>query len=180
MQNNNYLVWIDLEMTGLSVENDTILEIATIITDNTLRIIAEGPHFIIHHSDAALSKMDQWCIIQHGKSGLTEASRRSKVTLQEAEQKTVEFLNHYCFPKTAPLCGNSVYQDRNFLRKYMPSIDQYLHYRIIDVTSVKECIRRWYPNNSATEFKKSDSHRALDDIKESINELAHYRANFFK
>jgi oligoribonuclease len=180
MQNNNYLVWIDLEMTGLNVETDVILEIATIITDNDLKIIAEGPRFVIHQSNEVLKTMHPWCVEQHGKSGLTEAVKKSTITEREAQEKTLEFIKEYCFPNTAPLCGNSVYQDKIFLRKYMPLIDRYVHYRIIDVTSIKECVRRWYPSNPATEFKKPETHRAMDDIKESIKELMHYRINFFK
>lgn len=177
---DDLLVWIDLEMTGLKPENDMILEIATLITNNKLELIAKGPEFIIHQSDVVLETMNDWCKKQHSKTGLTQAVRDSIVSLAQAEQQTLEFIQLYCKKETSPLCGNTVYQDRAFLRKHMPKIDQFLHYRIIDVSSIKELVKRWYPKDPLTEFKKSDTHRALTDIQESVNELKQYHDAFFK
>ena len=177
---DDLLVWVDLEMTGLEPEKDMILEIATLITDNSLEIVAKGPELIIYQSDVVLGSMNAWCKKQHGKTGLTEAVRASTISLQEAERQTLEFIQTYCKKQTSPLCGNTIYQDRAFLHKHMPKIDQFLHYRIIDVSSVKELVKRWYPQNPSIEFKKSDSHRALADIQESVSELKQYRDAFFK
>lgn len=174
------LVWIDLEMTGLDPDKDKVLEIATLITDNALTVIAEGPELIIHQEDSVLQSMNDWCQKQHAKTGLTQAVRASTVSLEQAEQQTLKFIEQYCKKGTSPLCGNTIYQDRAFLRKHMPKIDQFLHYRIVDVSSVKELVKRWYPNNPLSNFKKSDSHRALADIQESVKELTQYRDAFFK
>jgi len=179
MRSADNLVWIDLEMSGLDVERDVILEIATIITDRQLNELAQGPVFSIHQSDEILNTMDPWCRGQHGKSGLTEAVRKSTTTIEQAEEITLEFLRDYCFAKKSVLCGNSVWQDRIFLRRYMPRITDFLHYRIIDVSSVKELISHWYPTSPDLSFVKKDTHRALDDIRESIAELRHYRMKFF-
>ena len=173
------LAWIDLEMTGLCPEKDYILEIASLVTDNQLNIIAQGPSIIIHQPEAALRMMNDWVAKQHAKTGLVEAVERSIITVEQAEQETIAFLGTYCKPGTSPLCGNSVWQDRAFIRLAMPSLNNFLHYRIIDVTSIKEVIKYWYPNDPRTAFKKQDSHRALDDIKESVAELAYYRQKFF-
>lgn len=180
MQSDSYLFWLDLEMTGLDPNKETILEIASIITDNNLNIIAEGPNIIIHHSEEILEKMDPWCIKQHGISGLTESVRKSKTSLAEAEEQTFNFLSKYCTKNSALLCGNSVYVDRSFLQKLMPKIDQYLNYRIIDVTTVKELVRRWHPEDPFILFEKASTHRALEDVYESIKELQHYRRFFFR
>jgi len=180
MKSGDYLVWIDLEMTGLDPQHDAILEIATIVTDGSLQIIAEGPSCAIHHPDIVLRTMDSWCREHHGASGLTERVRSSTITLAEAEQQTVAFLHEWCLPKTAPLCGNSVYHDRAFLRRWMVELEQFLHYRIIDVSTVKELVRRWYPETLAKRYEKEENHRALLDIRESIIELQYYRASFFK
>lgn len=177
---DDLLVWIDLEMTGLDPNKDSILEIATLITDNNLGLIAKGPELVIHQSNTVLEAMNDWCKKQHGKTGLTEAVRASTISLEEAERQTLEFIQTYCKKESSPLCGNTVYQDRAFLRKYMPKIDQFLHYRIVDTSSVKELVKRWYPKDPLTEFKKSDTHRALADIQESVNELKQYRDAFFK
>ncbi len=174
------LVWLDLEMTGLVIATDVILEIATVITDGNLNVIAEGPSFIIHQPEEQLAAMGKWCQDHHGKTGLTEAVRQSTVTLQRAQEETFDFIAQHCAPNTGVLAGNSVWQDRVFLDKYMPSISSYLHYRIIDVTSVKEIVRRWYPEDKKTEYQKSDRHRALSDVYESIAELKHFRINFFR
>lgn len=173
------LVWIDLEMTGLDSSVDTILEIATIVTSNQLNSIAQGPALVIHHEDAVLDRMDEWNKKHHGRSGLVDAVRASKVSLKEAEDATLEFLSQCCKKKSAPLCGNSVWQDRIFLKKYMPRLDEFLHYRIIDVSSIKEVVKRWYPESPFANFVKKENHRAHEDITQSIEELKHYRAYFF-
>jgi oligoribonuclease len=174
------LVWLDLEMTGLVIATDVILEIATVITDGNLNVIAEGPSFIIHQPEEKLAAMGKWCQDHHGKTGLTESVRYSTTTLQQAEEETLAFIAQHCAPNTGILAGNSVWQDRVFLDKYMPSITNYLHYRIIDVSSVKELLRRWYVEDKKTEYQKSERHRALSDVYESIAELKHFRMNFFR
>ena len=173
------LVWIDLEMTGLNPSQDTILEIATMVTNNELDILGLGPSLVIHQDEQALAVMDEWNRNHHGRSGLIDAVRASVVTLQEAEEKTIAFIAQHCPKNTAPLCGNSVWQDRIFLRKYMPRVDDFLHYRIIDVSSVKETIKRWYPKSPYETFVKAENHRAHEDIIQSIEELKHYQAYFF-
>lgn len=173
------LVWIDLEMTGLDPAIDTILEIATVVTDNDLKIIAQGPSLVIKQDESVLQNMNDWCKIQHGKSGLCDAVRASEITLEEAEELTLAFLKQHAQENMSPLCGNSVWNDRLFLTKYMPRITNFLHYRLIDVSSIKEVVSRWYPNNPLTSFKKSDNHRAEEDILASIKELEHYRRTFF-
>jgi oligoribonuclease len=173
------LVWIDLEMTGLCPEKDHILEIASLVTDSQLNILAQGPSLIIHQNEQVLSCMNDWVLKQHGHSGLLDAVRSSTITIAQAEQETLEFVSQYCVTGKSPLCGNSVWQDRAFLRLAMPKLNDFLHYRIIDVTAVKELVRRWYPQSPFAEFKKKDGHRALEDIKESVAELVHYRKHFF-
>lgn len=179
MNKKEHLVWIDLEMTGLNVEIDVILEMATIVTDNQLNIIEEGPALILHQPQAALTMMDDWVRTQHTKSGLVDAVKISSMTIAVAQEETLDFIKKYCPPQDAILCGNSVWQDRIFLRKYMPRLVEYLHYRIIDVSSVKELAMRWYPSSPYVKFEKPDNHRALEDIRSSIKELAHYRKYFF-
>lgn len=176
---HNRIVWIDCEMTGLDIVRDSILEIAVLVTDNSLEIIAEGPDLVIHASQEELERMDDWCKKHHGESGLTAAARASKISIQDAENQVLEFLKKHCDAQKAPLAGNSVYQDRAFLRVYMPRLEKFLHYRTVDVSSVKELVRRWYPKRKDRFFDKSKSHRALEDIRESIAELAHYKKNFF-
>ena len=173
------LVWLDLEMTGLNIVNDVILEIACVITDGNLDVIAQGPSFIINQPEEKLAGMGKWCQDHHGKTGLTDAVRQSTISLEQAELETIAFIKQHCAIHTAVLAGNSVWQDRVFLDKYMPSITNYLHYRIVDVTSVKELVKRWYPQDRNIEFKKSDRHRALSDVYESIAELKHFRKYFF-
>lgn len=183
MNNNNIknsnLIWIDLEMTGLNPEHDKILEIALIITNPQLEILAEGPHYVIYQPDEVLDTMNDWCKENHAKSGLIEAVKKSTTTLKHAEEHMLECIKKYCNPETGMLCGNSVWNDRNFLQKYMPRIPQYLHYKLIDTTSIQQVVQRWYPDNPHNEFKKQETHRALDDIRESIEELKHYRNYFF-
>lgn len=179
MKKKEHLVWMDLEMTGLNVDVDVILEIATIITDNQLNIIAEGPALIIHQPHAALDLMDDWVRNQHTKTGLVDAVTKSSMTVAVAQEETLDFIKEFCPPRDGILCGNSVWQDRAFLRKYMPRISEYLHYRIVDVSSVKELVSRWYPGTPYVKFEKPDNHRALEDVRGSIKELAHYRKYYF-
>jgi oligoribonuclease len=171
------LVWIDLEMSGLDPDTCRILEIATLVTDDQLNVVAEGPDLVIHQPDEVLAAMDEWCTSHHGASGLTDAVRASTISLAEAERRTLAFIEPYTKAGASPLCGNSVWQDRRFLAKYMPELDAYLHYRLVDVSTLKELARRWFPGIKAP--TKGDAHRALDDIRESIAELAFYREHLF-
>ena len=177
MQDKNYLVWMDLEMTGLDVQRDQIMEIATIITDASLNEIAQGPVIAIHITDDHLAQMDDWCQATHGASGLTQACRQSRVSLAQAEQQTLDFIRQYVPEKEALLCGNSICQDRKFIERYMPLVDAYLHYRLWDVSSFKEAAKRWNPAVVAAVQKKG-THTALEDIRESILEMRHYRDHF--
>ena len=172
------LIWIDLEMTGLDTDNDQIIEVATIVTDDHLNILAEGPVLAVHQPDRILNAMDEWNTRQHGQSGLIERVRRSKLTAQDAEQQTIEFLKKWVNPKTSPMCGNSICQDRRFLHRLMPELEQYFHYRNLDVSSVKELGKRWRPEIMSG-LKKNASHLAMDDIRDSIAELKYYRQYFF-
>jgi oligoribonuclease len=170
---NNNLIWIDLEMTGLSPERDVIIEIATIVTDADLNILAEGPVFAIHQCDAVLNSMDEWNTRQHGGSGLLDRVRSSTITTRAAEQATIDFLSEWVPPGKSPMCGNSICQDRRFLARYMPRLEAYFMYRNLDVSTLKELTKRWYPDVPG--FSKKSSHLALDDIRDSIAELKHYR-----
>ncbi|WP_252120561.1 oligoribonuclease [Candidatus Chromulinivorax destructor] len=176
--NNNRLIWIDLEMTGLDPVKDKILEIATIVTDDELNIIAEGPNLVIYQPNEVLAEMNEWCQIQHNKTGLVKAVQESEVSLEEAEQLTLEFLYEHCDENSTPMCGNSVWQDKLFIQQHMPDLAKFFHYRILDVSSIKLVINRWTKKYKL--FKKLETHRALDDIKESIGELKCYKENFFK
>ncbi|MFA6029072.1 MAG: oligoribonuclease [Elusimicrobiota bacterium] len=178
MQDQRNLVWMDLEMTGLEPDRDRILEIATIITDGQLNTLAEGPVLAIHQPPEVLERMDPWCVEHHGSSGLTQRCLESKVTVEEAERMTLDFVREYCPNRAVPLCGNSIHQDRRFLVRYMPKLNEYLHYRIVDVSSFKEVLERWYRDDFARPSKRK-SHLALDDIRESILELSEYRKRFF-
>lgn len=173
------LIWIDLEMTGLDTNNDYIIEIATIVTDSELNILAEGPTLAIHQPDAVLEGMDEWNTRQHGGSGLTERVRNSTITEAEAEKATLEFLQEYVPANASPMCGNSICQDRRFLARCMPELEDYFHYRNLDVSSLKELARRWAPKVEKS-FKKNGSHLAMDDVKDSIRELQHYREHLIK
>ena len=174
MQNKDNLIWIDLEMTGLDTDNDLIIEIATIVTDAQLNVLAEGPVMAIHQTDAILNGMDEWNTNQHGKSGLTQRVRDSAINEAEAEAKTLEFLKQWVPERASPMCGNSICQDRRFLHRCMPQLEAYFHYRNLDVSSLKELAQRWAPE-VAKGFKKSEAHLAMDDIRESIAELKYYR-----
>lgn len=175
---NPKLVWLDMEMTGLDPQKEGIIEMATIITDSQLNILEEGPNLVIHQSQVLLQDMDPWNTKHHEKSGLLEEVRKSKITVKQAEKLTLEFIKNYCAPKKSPLCGNSVHHDRRFLEFHMPEIHEYLHYRHIDVSTVKSLAKFWYPKVKFP--KKNNAHRALDDIRESIEELKDYRKKFFK
>lgn len=173
------LIWIDLEMTGLNPDTDRIIEIATVVTDAHLNVLAEGPVLAIHQKDMVLNAMDEWNTRQHGQSGLTERVRRSTITEADAEAQTLAFLSRFVDPKKSPICGNSICQDRRFLYRQMPKLEGYFHYRNLDVSTVKELARRWYPD-LLQRFTKKSSHLAMDDIKDSIEELRYYRQYFFK
>jgi oligoribonuclease len=179
MAKGNRLVWIDLEMTGLDPEQERIIEMATLITDSELNLIAEGPVLAVHQSDALMGAMDEWCTRTHGKSGLTQRVKDSRISEAEAEQQTLAFLREHLQPGDSPLCGNSIGQDRRFLVKYMPQLEEFFHYRNLDVSTIKELARRWRPD-VLDGVKKQGNHLALDDIRDSINELRHYREHFFK
>jgi len=173
------LVWMDLEMTGLDPDENVIIEMATLLTDSQLEVIAEGPVMAIHQPESELAKMDDWNVKQHGGSGLTARVRASSVDMRAAEAATLAFLRQYLEPGMSPLCGNSICQDRRFLARHMPALNAFLHYRMIDVSTVKELARRWHP--AALEgFTKEGAHLALEDIKDSIAELKHYRAHVFR
>ena len=175
-QSNNNLIWIDLEMTGLDTDRDYIIEIATIITDNRLNILEEGPVIAIYQNDSTLQGMDDWNTSQHSNSGLIERVRNSGYSTSEAEQMTLEFVEKYVPAKVSPMCGNSICQDRRFLHRLMPELEQYFHYRNLDVSTLKEIIRRWYPDKQ--QYEKESIHLALNDIYDSINELKFYREHY--
>jgi len=178
-QNDTNLIWIDLEMTGLDTQNDAIIEIATIVTDSELNILAEGPMLAIHQSDAVLAGMDEWNTKQHGGSGLTERVKNSSLTEADAERQTIAFLQQYVPKGKSPMCGNSICQDRRFLARCMPELEAFFMYRNLDVSSLKELAARWAPD-VANGFTKNSSHLALDDTRDSINELKYYREHFIK
>lgn len=173
------LVWIDLEMTGLDPERERIIEVATLITDNDLNLIAEGPVLAVHQPDELLAAMDDWNRKTHGESGLVERVKQSRIGTAEAERETLEFLKRYVVPGASPMCGNSVHQDRRFLEREMPELLAFFHYRNLDVSTVKELAKRWNPGALAG-FSKRNTHQALDDIRESLAELAHYRNTFLR
>jgi oligoribonuclease len=173
------LIWIDLEMTGLDPDSDVIIEIATIVTDAQLTILAEGPVLALHQSDAVLAAMDEWNTNQHGGSGLTERVRCSDLTAAQAERLTLEFLVQHVPSGQSPMCGNSICQDRRFMARYMPELERYFHYRNLDVSSIKEIVKRWQPDLLGR-FHKKATHMAQDDIRDSIAELAFYRETVFK
>lgn len=174
MKNNNYLIWIDLEMTGLSPTRDRIIEIATAITDNDLNLIAEGPQLAIHQSEEQLALMDAWNVKQHNASGLVKRVRESTVLDQDAERETLNFLRKYIDKGKSPMCGNSICQDRRFLCNYMPDLAEFFHYRNLDVSTLKELMQRWAPALKKG-FEKKSKHLAMEDIKDSIDELKYYR-----
>ncbi|WP_290789146.1 oligoribonuclease [Halomonas sp.] len=175
----NRLVWIDLEMTGLDPNRERIIEVATLVTDADLNVIAEGPMIAVKQPDDLLDAMDEWCTKTHGESGLTARVKASAIETAEAERQTLAFLREHVEPGTSPMCGNSVHQDRRFLEREMPDLLAFFHYRNLDVSTLKELAKRWNPGAMAG-FYKRNAHLAMDDIKESIAELAHYRATFLR
>lgn len=172
------LIWLDLEMTGLDPEQNVIIEIATLVTDSQLNIVAEGPAYAIAQSDAALAAMDEWNTKQHNASGLVTRVQASKISVAQAEIETLNFLKKYLKPQESPMCGNSIMLDRRFLLRYMPQLEAFFHYRNLDVSTVKELAKRWRPD-IAEGLNKEGQHLAMADIKESIAELAYYRERFF-
>ncbi len=179
MQSAQNLIWIDLEMTGLEPEHDVIIEMATIVTDSDLNILATGPVIAVHQSDALLAGMDEWCTRTHGESGLTQRVRDSQISVAEAEAQTIAFLEQWVPKGKSPICGNSIGQDRRFLCRYMPTLEAFFHYRSLDVSTLKILAERWAPQIKEG-FQKKGSHQALDDIRESIAELQYYREHFIK
>ena len=176
-QSSTNLIWIDLEMTGLDTDNDTIIEIATIVTDSKLDALEEGPVIAIHQEDSILEAMDEWNTRQHTRSGLVDRVRSSTYSIADAERMTLQFVEKFVAPKASPMCGNSICQDRRFLHRLMPDLENYFHYRHIDVSTLKEIVKRWYPDEK--QFEKESSHLALDDIRDSIEELKFYKENYF-
>jgi len=172
------LIWIDLEMTGLDPDNDHIIEMAAVVTDAQLEILAEGPVIAVHQPEEVLARMDEWNTRQHGTSGLTERVRASRIDAAAAEQQMLDFLARHVDPGASPMCGNSICQDRRFLARHMPRLERFFHYRNLDVSSVKELARRWAPTIAAG-FAKQGAHLALADIHDSIRELRHYREHLF-
>ena len=177
MNKKTNLIWIDLEMTGLVPEKDNIIEIATVVTDADLNVLAQGPSIAIHQDNKYLDSMDEWNTRQHTKSGLVQRVKESEISLNEAEKQTLDFLMNYVDPNASPMCGNSICQDRRFLYIYMPKLEKFFHYRHIDVSTLKELAVRWKPDVVSSSFKQS-KHLALSDIYDSINELKHYREHF--
>jgi len=176
-QDPNNLIWIDLEMTGLNPEADRIIEVATIVTDSQLNILAEGPVIAIHQADEIMNSMDEWNTRTHGKTGLTERVKNSRTVENEAEKQTIDFLKKYVGKNQSPMCGNSICQDRRFLARYMPELEAWFHYRNLDVSSIKELAKRWKPDILGG-YSKKNTHQAMDDIRESIEELQYYRKHF--
>ncbi len=178
-QDPNALVWIDLEMTGLNPHSDCIIEIATVITDGELNIVAQGPVLAVHQSEEVLAGMDDWNKRTHGASGLIERVRASTLSEADAEKHTLAFIQRHVPKNRSPLCGNSICQDRRFLARFMPELESWLHYRNLDVSSLKELVKRWRPGLCAG-FEKKNTHQALQDILESISELKYYREHFLR
>ena len=179
MDKKQHLIWIDLEMTGLSPESDRIIEIATIVTNTDLQVVAEGPVLAIHQNNEVLAEMDEWNQRHHGSSGLIERVKVSPTSESEAEQLTLQFLQQYCDKGYSPMCGNSICQDRRFLARYLPELEAFFHYRNLDVSSLKELAKRWRPE-LMDGLKKQGAHLALEDIRDSISELRYYREHFIK
>ena len=178
-QDQNHLIWLDMEMTGLNPDSDRIIEMAMVVTNSKLEVIAEGPVIAVHQPDAVLEGMDEWNKNTHGRSGLIERVKASTISEAEAEATYLEFMKQYVPSRTTPMCGNSIGQDRRFMARYMPTLEGYFHYRYLDVSTLKELARRWKPE-ILDGFKKQGTHQAMDDIRESVAELSYYRENFIK
>ncbi len=178
-QNENYLVWLDMEMTGLNPDTDRIIEIAMVVTDNNLETIVEAPTLVVHQPDIIMDGMDNWNKSTHGKSGLIDRVKASTLDEAEVEAQMLAFLKEYLPPRASPMCGNSICQDRRFMARWMPALEDYFHYRNLDVSTLKELARRWKPD-MAKGVKKHGKHEALADIYESIDEMKHYREHFIK
>ena len=174
----NRLIWIDLEMTGLEPEHDVIIEIATLVTDEQLNILAEGPVLAVHQAESVLAGMDEWNQTHHSASGLLDRVRASSHSMANAEQLTLDFLKQWSHKRSSPICGNSICQDRRFLARHMPKLEDFFHYRNLDVSTLKELARRWYPD--VPKFEKAGTHRALDDIRASLDELRYYRETILR
>ncbi|MBT3548550.1 MAG: oligoribonuclease [Gammaproteobacteria bacterium] len=179
MKDKSNLIWIDLEMTGLDTQRDYIIEIATIVTDKNLNILAEGPNLVIHQIDEVMNNMDDWNTNQHARTGLTEEVKLSTINEEQAENETIKFLEEFIFDGESPLCGNTICQDRRFLARCMPRLEAFCHYRNLDVSSIREVGKRWFYDDMDN-FKKHGNHRALGDIRDSIEELKYYRKTIFK
>jgi len=178
-QDQNNLIWLDMEMTGLNPDTDRIIEVAMIVTDSQLNVVAESPVMVIHQADAVLDAMDDWNKNTHGKSGLIDKVKASTVSEAEAEQQLLAFMEQYVPSRTTPMCGNTIHQDRRFMARWMPKLEAYFHYRNLDVSTLKELAKRWKPEVAKGVVKKG-KHEALADILESIEEMKHYRDNFLK
>lgn len=174
-----HLLWLDMEMTGLSPDDDRIIELAIVVTDADLNVLAEGPVLVVHQPDTVMEAMDSWNKGTHGKSGLIERVRASRLSEADAEAQMLAFVRQHVPPRSSPMCGNSICQDRRFLARHMPQLEAFFHYRNLDVSSLKELARRWHPGLSEA-FKKSNKHEALADIYESIDELKYYREHFIR
>ncbi len=179
MKDRSNMIWIDLEMTGLDTQRDYIIEIASIVTDKNLNILEEGPNLVINQPNEVLNSMDQWNTTHHTSSGLVQKVQMSNITESMAEKQTIDFLSKYVLKGTSPLCGNTICQDRRFLARCMPELEAFCHYRSIDVSSIRELGKRWYFED-IDNFQKNSNHRALDDIRDSIDELRYYRKTIFK
>ena len=179
MKDKSNLIWIDLEMTGLDTKRDYIIEIATIVTDKNLNILGEGPNLVVHQIDEVMNNMDDWNTNQHARTGLTEEVKMSTINEIQAESDTIKFLEQYIFKGESPLCGNTICQDRRFLARCMPKLEAFCHYRNLDVSSIREVGKRWFYDDMDN-FKKHGNHRALGDIRDSIEELKYYRKTIFK
>jgi len=179
MKDKSNLIWIDLEMTGLDTQRDYIIEIASIVTDKNLNILAEGPNLVIHQPNEVISNMDEWNTKQHTRSGLVEKIKESNINESTAEKETIKFLEQFVFKASSPLCGNTICQDRRFLARCMPELEEFCHYRNLDVSSIREVGKRWFYEDMDN-FQKNSNHRALDDIRDSIEELRYYRKTIFK